>query len=88
MYVMYYASMLRCWQLVWILVKTNHPYLRVGRHSWYQSRTSIIRHRRPYFQKTYGEDSFNVCIRTIVVLTSGKVIGIYFMYLLSIIYFL
>jgi hypothetical protein len=25
MYVMYYASMLRCWQLVMILVKTNHP---------------------------------------------------------------
>jgi hypothetical protein len=32
MYVMYYASMIRCWQLVWILVKTNHPCLRVGRH--------------------------------------------------------
>jgi hypothetical protein len=32
MYVVYYASMLRCWQLVWILVKTNHPFLRVGHH--------------------------------------------------------
>jgi hypothetical protein len=32
MYVMYYASMLRCWQLVRILVRTNHPCLRVGRH--------------------------------------------------------
>jgi hypothetical protein len=32
MYVVYYASMLRCWQLVWILVKTNHPCLRVGHH--------------------------------------------------------
>jgi hypothetical protein len=30
MYVMYYTSMLRCWQLVRILVKTNHPCLRVG----------------------------------------------------------
>jgi hypothetical protein len=33
MYAMYYASMLRCWQLVKILVRTNHPYLRVGRHA-------------------------------------------------------
>jgi hypothetical protein len=33
MYVIYYASMLRCWQLVRILVSTNHPYLRVERHN-------------------------------------------------------
>jgi hypothetical protein len=33
MYVMYYVSMLRCWQLVRILVRTNHPCLRVGRHT-------------------------------------------------------
>jgi hypothetical protein len=26
----YYASMLRCWHLVWILVRTDHPYLGVG----------------------------------------------------------
>jgi hypothetical protein len=32
MYVMYYAPMLRCWQLVRILVKTNHLCLRVGHH--------------------------------------------------------
>jgi hypothetical protein len=32
MYVMYYASILRCWQLVRILVRTNHPCLRVGCH--------------------------------------------------------
>jgi hypothetical protein len=32
MYMMYYMSMLRCGQLVCILIKTNHPYLRVGRH--------------------------------------------------------
>jgi hypothetical protein len=44
MYVMYYASMLWCWQLVGILVRTNHPCLRVGCHSWYQSLTSIIPH--------------------------------------------
>jgi hypothetical protein len=32
MYVMYYASMPRCWQLIRILVRTNHPYLSVRRH--------------------------------------------------------
>jgi hypothetical protein len=30
---MYYAPMLWCWQLVRILVKTNHPCLKVGHHS-------------------------------------------------------
>jgi hypothetical protein len=33
MYVMYYASMLQYWQLIRILVRTNHPCLRVGRHT-------------------------------------------------------
>jgi hypothetical protein len=28
----YYASMLRCWHLVWILVRTDHPWLGVGCH--------------------------------------------------------
>jgi hypothetical protein len=37
--------------------------------------------------KTYGEDTLNARIRTIVVLTSGKLTGIYFMYLLFAIYF-
>jgi hypothetical protein len=32
MYVLYYASMLRCWQLIWILVRTDHPCLGVGCH--------------------------------------------------------
>jgi hypothetical protein len=34
MYVLYYESMLQCWQLVWILVRTNHPCLGVGRHMY------------------------------------------------------
>jgi hypothetical protein len=29
----YYMSMLWCWHLVWILVRTDHPCLRVGCHS-------------------------------------------------------
>jgi hypothetical protein len=33
MCVMYYASMLRCWQLIRILVRTNYPFLRVGCHT-------------------------------------------------------
>jgi hypothetical protein len=32
MYVLYYASMLRYWHLIWILVRTDHPYLGVRCH--------------------------------------------------------
>jgi hypothetical protein len=41
MYAMYYASTLRCWQLVGILVGTNHPCLRVGCHRKYFVSLSI-----------------------------------------------
>jgi hypothetical protein len=34
MYVLCYASMLRCWHLVWILVRTDRPSLGVGYHRW------------------------------------------------------
>jgi hypothetical protein len=33
MYVMYYMPILWCWHLVRILVRTNHPYLRVACHT-------------------------------------------------------
>jgi hypothetical protein len=33
MYVLYYASMLQCWHLVWILVRTDQPCLGVGCHT-------------------------------------------------------
>jgi hypothetical protein len=33
MYVLCYASMLWCWHLVFILVRTDHPYLGVGCHT-------------------------------------------------------
>jgi hypothetical protein len=39
MYAMYYASTLRCWQLVKILIRTNHPCLRVGCHTEAEYRT-------------------------------------------------
>jgi hypothetical protein len=83
----YYALMLRCWHLVWILIRTDHPCLVVGCHSWYQSHMSIIWHWRPYFQKPTVRICFNARIRTIVVLTGGKLTEIYFLYLLSVIYF-
>jgi hypothetical protein len=42
MYAMYYALMLRCWQLIKILVRTNHPCLRVGCHNYTQILALII----------------------------------------------
>jgi hypothetical protein len=33
MYVLYYALMLQCWHLIWIVVRTNHPCLGVGCHT-------------------------------------------------------
>jgi hypothetical protein len=84
MYARYYASVLRCWQLIRILVRTNHPCLRVGHYSWYQSHTSIIPHRRSYFRKPTVMIHLDAHIRTIVVLTGGKLIGIYFPHLLSV----
>jgi hypothetical protein len=83
MYEMYYVSMLRYWQLVRILVRTNHPCLRVGCHNWYQTyeyNTLLT----ALFSKTYGEDTLRCPYKTIVVLTDGKVIGIYFPHLLSV----
>jgi hypothetical protein len=84
MYMMYYVSMIRYWQLIRILVGTKHPCLRVGRHRWYQRLTSIIPHWRPYFQKPMVRIRLNAHIRTIVVLTGGKLTVIYFPHLLSV----
>jgi hypothetical protein len=66
-----------------ILVRTDHPYLRVGRHSLYQSRYGYNTLRTVLFLKTTVRIRFNAHIRTIVVLTGGKLTGIYFLYLLS-----
>jgi hypothetical protein len=84
MYRMYYASMLQCWQLVRILVRTNHLFLMVGCHSWYQSFTIIISHWLPYFQKPTVRIRLDAHIRTISVLTCGKLTRIYFLHLLSV----
>jgi hypothetical protein len=37
----YYASMLRCWHLVWILVRTDHPSLGVGCHTCIPSQICV-----------------------------------------------
>jgi hypothetical protein len=56
MYILYYASMLQCWHLVWIMVMTDYPCLWVGCHSielvlapwkesvtWHGSMTTLAR---------------------------------------------
>jgi hypothetical protein len=40
-----------------ILVRTGHPYLRVGRHSWYQSHYGYNTSCTVLFLKTYDEDT-------------------------------
>jgi hypothetical protein len=51
----YYASMLRCWHLIWILVRTDHPCLGlsqlVSEPYEYNMTLAVI------FLKTYGEDT-------------------------------
>jgi hypothetical protein len=54
---MYYAPMLRHWQLIRILIKTNHSCLRVGRHSWYQSHYGYNTLCMVLFSKIYGDDT-------------------------------
>jgi hypothetical protein len=71
-----------------ILVRTDHPYLRVRRHKWYQSIMGIIHRVWSYFQKHTVRKHLDARIRTILVLIGGKLTGIYFLYLLSAIYFL
>jgi hypothetical protein len=86
-FVMYYAPMLRCWQLVMILVKTNHPCLWAGCHNWYQSITGIIYRLWPYFWKPTVRKRLDAHRRIIVVLTCDKLTEIYFMHLLYSIYY-
>jgi hypothetical protein len=71
-----------------ILVGTNHPYLRVGCHSWYKSITGVIHSVRSYFLKPMVRIRLDAHIKTIVVLTGGNLTEIYFLSLLYIIYFL
>jgi hypothetical protein len=73
---------------VMILVRTDHPYLRVRHHNWYQNRYEYNTSRTVLLSKAAVRIRLNAHIRTIVVLTGGNLTGIYFLYLLSAIYFL
>jgi hypothetical protein len=70
-----------------ILVRTNHPCLRVGRHSWYQSHYGYNTTRMVLFSKATVRICLDAHIRTIAVLTGGKLTGFYFLYLLYAIYY-
>jgi hypothetical protein len=63
-----------------ILVRTNHPCLRVGRHSWLGLTILVIYHVWSYFQKPTVRIRLDAHIRTTVVLTSGKVTWFYFLH--------
>jgi hypothetical protein len=67
--------------------ETNHPCLRVGCHSWYQSITGVIHRVRPYFRKSMVRKFLDAHIRIILVLTGGKLTEIYFLHLLYVIYY-
>jgi hypothetical protein len=66
----YYASMLWCWHLVWILVRTYHPCLGVGCHkpalheviAWGHARDGVMvrparLHRRPRCSARGGDST-------------------------------
>jgi hypothetical protein len=53
MYAMYYVSMLRCWQLVRILVGTGHPCLWVGHHRSNASYSAALLDARKCIYMTY-----------------------------------
>jgi hypothetical protein len=52
--------------------ETNWPCLRARHHSWCQSFMGVIHHVWPYFRKHAVRKRLDAHIRTIVVLTSGK----------------
>jgi hypothetical protein len=70
-----------------ILVRTDHPCLRVGRHSCYQSHYGYNTSSTTLFLKIAVRIRLDAHIKTIVVLTGDKLTWIYFLYLLSAIYF-
>jgi hypothetical protein len=72
---------------VWHSIELNHHCLRMGRHSWYQSITCVIHRMQQYFQEPTVRNRLDAHIRTIVVLTVGKLTAIYFLHLLYAIYY-
>jgi hypothetical protein len=70
-----------------IMVRIGHPCLRLGRHSWYHGHYGYNTSCTVLFSKTAVRIRLDAHIRTIVVLTGGKLTGIYLLYLLYAIYF-
>jgi hypothetical protein len=64
-----------------ILVRTDYPCLRVGYHRWYQINYRYNTLCVVLFLKTTVMIRLDTHIRTIVVLTGGKLTGIYFLHL-------
>jgi hypothetical protein len=62
-----------------ILVKTDHPCLRVGHQRWYQSHYGYNISCTVLFSKTAVRIRVDAHIMTIVVLTTDKLTGIYFL---------
>jgi hypothetical protein len=62
-----------------IMVRTDHPYLRVGRHRWYQSHYVYNTSCMVLILKTAVRIRLDTHIRTIVVLTGGKLTMVYFL---------
>jgi hypothetical protein len=65
-----------------ILIWTNRPFEGRECHSWYQSHYGYNTSCMVLFSKTLVRIRLDAHIRTIVVLTGGKLTGIYLLYLL------
>jgi hypothetical protein len=62
----YYASMLRCWHLVWILVRTDHPCLGVGCYNEGICGTHQLTHKMKWLLQRVGfywSTMLNDCFR-------------------------
>jgi hypothetical protein len=70
-----------------ILVTTNRPFLRMGRHRCYQIHYECNTSRTNLFSKIVVRIRLDAHIRTIVVLTGVKLTGFYFLYLLFAFYY-
>jgi hypothetical protein len=70
-----------------IVVRTDHSFLRVGCHNWYQSYYGYNTSHTNLFLKTAVRMRLDAHIRTIIVLIGGRLTRFYFLYLLYAIYY-
>jgi hypothetical protein len=54
MYMLYYASILQCWHHIWILVRTDHPYLGVGCHKGDMGDVPLVLKKYPHPRPNLG----------------------------------